>query len=417
MTKKQSSFSKDKKAQTLLNEYIDEIIPNMKWFHDIEDVAKSIMWPLINKMLEAEMTHHVWYDKYAIDWYNTGNSRNGSYTKNIRTTQWDMEVSIPRDRKWEFSPSIIEKHKKNAWSIEEKIIKMMALGMTSGDICDHLQEAYGASANKDMIRTVSDALLPEIQERKNRPLQGFYTVVYLDAIHFKVKENAKYVNKAAYVILGIWVDGIKDVLWIYLGENESSSFWQWVCTQMRNRWVEDILFACIDWLSGFSKAVTSNFPGAIVQRCIVHQIRSTTRYVTHKDRKEFIEALKKIYKAVSLEVAETALLELQEKRGKTYAPSVNSRVDNRAELSAYFAYTDNIRKLIYTTNPIESFNRQLRNVTKKIPVFPNEDSLMKRLYLWSQKATKKWTMPAQNWGRILSELVLQFEERVEKRVQ
>jgi len=389
-------------------------LSTLKDFNDIQEVAKQIMWPIVNSMLNVEMDHHLGYSKHSKEWYWSWNSRNGKYKKKIHTSHWDMEIDIPRDREWSFEPELVPKYTSNVWDLDARILNMMKHWMTSWEICDHLKDIYWASANKDMITAVSDKIIPEIKAWSNRPLESFYTVVYLDAIHFKIREWDKYENKAAYVVLWIGWEWRKDVLWIYVWENEKASFWQKVCTELRNRWVSDILFACVDWLSGFSQAIQSNFPESIVQRCVVHQIRSSTRYVWYKDRKEFIGDLKKIYKADTLELAEEALLWLEEKRWKKYPTSVSWWVWNWAELSAYFAYSKEIRRLIYTTNPIESFNRQLRQVTKKITVFPNVISLKKRLYLWSQKAVEKRTMPVQNRWLILWELVMHFWVRVEK---
>lgn len=392
-------------------------LSTLRNFNDIQQIAKSIMWPIVESMLEAEMDHHLGYGKHSKAGYWTGNSRNWKYSKTIRTSQWDMKIEVPRDRNGNFEPEVVPKHTSNVWDLDVRIINMMQQGMTSWEICEHLHDVYWATANKDMITAVSDKLIPEIKAWQNKPLDSFYPIVYLDAVHFKVKTWDRYVNKAAYVVLWIWSSWKKDVLWIYVWENEKASFWQKVCTELRNRWVSDILFSCVDGLSWFSSAIKSNFPECTIQKCIVHQIRSSTKYVGYKDRKAFIRDLKKIYKADTLELAEEALLQLEETRWKKYPPSVSSRVWNWSELSAYFAYSKEIRKLIYTTNPIESFNRQLRQVTKKVTVFPNEISLKKRLYLWSQKALKKWTMPVQNRWLILWELVAHFEERVEKRVK
>lgn len=389
----------------------------LKNFNDIQELTKQIMWPLVESMLEGEMEHHLWYSKHSKEWYGTGNSRNGKYEKTIQTSQGSMRIEVPRDRKGEFEPEIVPKHETNVGDLNTRIINMMQQWMTSWEICEHLKDVYGAKANKDMITAVSDKLIPEIKAWKNKPLDTFYPVVYLDAIHFKVKEWDRYENKAAYVVLWIGSRGKKEVLGIYVWENEKASFWQKVCTHLRNRWVEEILFACVDGLSWFSQAIKSNFPECTVQRCIVHQIRSSTRYVWYKDRKEFIRDLKKIYKADTLELAEEGLRQLEEKRGKKYATSVWSWVWNRWELSAYFAYSKLIRKLIYTTNPIESFNRQLRQVTKKVTVFPHVTSLEKRLYLWTNRATKKWTMPVQNWWMIEWELIMNYGERVEKHLK
>lgn len=392
-------------------------LSKIKKFEDIQDITKSIMWPIVESMLKGEIDYHLGYSKHSKEWYGSWNSRNWSYQKTVHTSQWDMSINIPRDRNGDFEPSIIKKYSSNVWDLDERIINMMWLWLTSWEICKHLKEIYGADINKWLITTVSDKLIPEIKARQNRPLESFYPIVYLDAVHFKVKEWDRYINKATYVILWIWTNGIKDILWVYVWENESSSFRQKICTQIKNRWVEDILFASIDGLSGFSKAIQSNFPACIIQRCIVHQIRASTRYVSHKHKKAFIGDLKLVYKADTLDLAEDALLNLDEKRGKIYPQSVKSWTNNWDELSNYFAYTKAIRKLIYTTNPVESFNRQLRTATKKITVFPNDISLEKRLYLAAQNAKKKWNSPLWNRWIILWELVMNFWERVEKRIK
>lgn len=381
---------------------------------DVRDFLKQFTGPMLEKMLEWEMEGHLGYAKHAKEGYNTWNSRNWTYKKKVRTENWELEIDVPRDRKWEFEPEILPKYESNTWEIEQKIINMYWLWLTTADIVEHIKDLYWANISKSTISAITDKILPEIQERQSRPLEKCYPIIYLDAIHYKVKNNGKYENMAVYIILWIWISWQKDILGLVVGENESASFWQKVCNDIANRWVEDVLIACIDGLAWFSNAIKNSFPDVEIQRCIIHQIRSSMKYISHTDYKEFMKDLKLIYKSETLETAEENLEKLKEKRWKKYSISVNSWINNRWELSTYFVYPPNIRKIIYTTNTIEGYNRQLRKVTKTTSVFPSETALLKLLYLATKNITKKWTPRVGNRGPILWQFESFFPDRVIK---
>jgi len=403
---------------SLTKEQTDQIIniaaENCKTVEDVQNFLKKMTGPTLEKLLQWEMKSHLWYEKHAKDWYNSWNSRNWTYKKKVRTTSWEMEIEIPRDRNWEFEPEVLPKYENNTSEIEQKIINMYALWLTTADIVGHIKDIYGANISKATISAITDKILPEIKEWQSRPLEKCYPIVYLDAIHYKVKVNGKYENLAVYILLWIWISWKKDILCLIIWENESASYRQKVCNDIANRWVEDILIACIDGLTGFSKAIKNIYPSVEIQRCIVHQIRSSMRYINHKDYKEFMKDLKLIYKATTLEIAEENLEKLQAKRGKKYPISVNSWVKNRWDLSTYFIYPPDIRKIIYTTNTIEWYNRQLRKVTKTTSVFPTENALLKLLYLATKNITTKRTTKVHNWWQILWQFESFFPDRIIK---
>ena len=400
------------KEQT--EQIIDLAVQNCDSIEDVQNFFKKMTWPALEKLLQWEMENHLWYEKHAKDWYNSWNSRNWNYKKKVHTTSWEIDIEVPRDRNWEFEPKILPKFENKTSEIEQKIINMYALWLTTADITWHVQDIYGANISKTTISTITDKILPEIKERQSKPLEKCYPIVYLDAIHYKVKVNWKYENLAVYILLWIWISWKKDILGLIIGENESASHRQKVCNDIANRWVEDILIACIDGLTWFSKAIKNVFPTTEIQRCIIHQIRSSMRYINHKDHKEFMKDLKLIYKADTLEVAEENLEKLEKKRDEKYPISVKSWIKNRWELSTYFVYPPNIRKMIYTTNTIEGYNRQLRKVTKTTSVFPSETSLLKLLYLATKNITKKRTTKVHNWWQILWQFESFFPDRVVK---
>ncbi len=373
-------------------------------FDDVQNYAKMIVWPIVEKMLQWEMNEHLWYEKNSYDGINTWNSRNWSYKKKLKTSSGETDIYIPRDRNSDFEPNVVKKFKWNTEEIEHKIISMYWLGLTTRDISWHIKDIYGASISAGTISNITDSILPEIRERRQRPLDRCYPIIYLDAVHFKVKENWKYENKAVYIVLWYSITGHKEILWIYIWEAESSKFWQSVCNDINNRWVDDIMIACIDGLNGFSQAIKNIFPDVEIQRCIIHQIRSSLKYINYEDKKEFVKDLKNVYKANTLDIAESALSELEVKRWKKYSISVRSWKDNWWELSTYFVYPSMVRKIIYTTNIIEGYNRQVRKVTKTTSVFPTVDSLRKLLYLSMRNITKKRNKPIWNRWPILWQL-------------
>lgn len=332
----------------------------------------------------------------------------------MKTSFGDMDISIPRDRKGDFDPQLIKKQQTTlSGDIEEKVLSMYAKGMTTSDIESHIREIYGIDVSDSTISRVTDKILPVVRDWQSRPLESIYAVVFMDAIHFHVRSEGQIVKKAVYIAIGINMDGIKDVLGMWIGENESAKFWLSVMNGMRNRGVEDILIACVDGLTGFASAIEAVFPHTEIQQCILHQIRNTTRFVSYKDIKMLMADLKKVYAAIDEQTALYELDAFDEKWSSKYPKIAVSWRTNWANLSTYFKYPEEVRRLIYTTNAIEGFNRQLRKVTKSKSVFPTDDSLLKMLYLAMMDITKKWTGRRQDWGRIHSQLEIYFDGRID----
>jgi transposase-like protein len=381
----------------------------------VQDLFKEMVSTVLENGLEAELEEELGYSKYDYRNKETDNSRNGYSEKTIRSSLGDMDISIPRDRKSEFEPQIIKKQQTTlSGDIEEKILSMYAKGMTTGDIESHIREIYGIGVSDSTVSRVTDKILPVVKEWQSRPLENIYAVVFMDAIHFHVRSEGQIVKKAVYIAIGIQMDGIKDVLGMWIGENESAKFWLSVMNGIKNRGVEDILIACVDGLTGFTSAIEAVFPKTEIQQCIIHQIRNTTKYVSYKDIKLLMADLKNIYAAID---EQTALYELDlfdEKWGNKYPKIAVSWKEHWANLSTYFKYPQEVRTLIYTTNAIEGFNRQLRKVTKSKSVFPTDDSLLKMLYLAMMDITKKWTGRRRDWGQIHSQLQIYFEDRLEQ---
>jgi transposase-like protein len=330
----------------------------------------------------------------------------------VKTSTGEVEVEVPRDRNGEYEPQILKKYQTSSNELEDKIIAMYAKGMTTRDIEDHLRDMYGVEASASTISTITNKVMPLVEEWQNRPLAALYPILYLDAIHYKLRKDHKVDNRAVYIVLAVNLEGHKEVLghWVSDGE-EGASFWLGVVTDLRNRGVEDIFIACIDGLNGFKDAIQSVFPQVEIQRCVIHQIRNSLKYVTWKDRKAFARDLKAVYQAPTREAAETALLTLAETWGEKYAIPVRSWENNWEDLATMFTYTPEIRRLIYTTNLIEGYNRQLRKVTKNRAAFPSPEAVRKLLWLAHRDIAKKWTMPIPNWPIILNQLAIRFEDR------
>jgi putative transposase len=364
-------------------------------------------------LLKEEMSTHLGYEHSDHQQKKVKNSRNGYFEKSLKTDNGEIEIKVPRDRNGEFEPQIIPKYVSSTTELENKIISMYAKGMTTTDIATHLKDVYsGIDVSPTFISKVTDKVVMLANEWQSRPLFTIYPVIFLDAIHFKVRDSGKIISKAAYVCLGINEEGKKDVLGIYIGENESSSFWLSVLTDLSTRGVKDILVACIDGLKGFPEAIKSIFPKTHIQLCVIHQIRNSLKYVGSKHHKEFMSDLKPVYQAVSKVSAEDKLLELSEKWGKKYPIVINSWQNNWENLSTYFQYSQPIRTIIYTTNIIEGYHRQLRKVTKNRSIFPNDQSLMKLLYLATMEAQKKWSVTRRDWAEIYSQFAIFFEGRL-----
>ena len=403
-------MKKIRKENKLVKELIGKY--GVKTTDDIKDMLKDLLGETIQTMLETEIEEDLGYSKYDYEEKKTENSRNGYTPKTVRSEYGEIDLNIPRDRNNEYEPQIIPKYQREITGIEGQIIALYAKGMSNRDIEDHLKGLYGIDVSPTMISKITDKILPEIREWQTRQLEDTYPIVFMDAIHYSVRQDAVVIKKAVYVLIGINLQGEKEVLGFWIGENESSKFWLNILNEVGTRGVKDILIISVDNLKGFSEAIQTKFPKSEIQKCIVHQIRNSIKYVSSKDMKEFTKDLKTIYKAISLEQAETNLLQFEEKWGKKYQAAVKSWRDNWEELTTYFKYPGEVRKLIYTTNAIENFNRQLRKYTKTKSSYPTDDSLMKSIYLSMKEITKKWTGKVQNWGQINSQLSIYFEGRI-----
>ena len=379
----------------------------------------GLLAPLIKQLteaaLEAEVESHI-----ANDVLNGNrNRKNGVNKKTIKDlSNGSFELETPRDRNGTFEPQIVKKHQTTISNeIEDKILSMYGLGMSYSDISSHIEEIYQVSISTATISAITDKIIDKVKQWQIRPLDSIYPFVWLDAIHYKIKDGGKYVSKAVYTVLGVNMDGKKDILGLYLSETEGANFWLSVLTDLNNRGLNDILIASVDGLKGFPEAIKTIFPKTEVQLCIIHQIRNSIRYVASKNHKEFMNDLKPVYQAVSKEAAEDALLALDEKWGKLYPIVLQSWNNKWENLSVYFKYPPEIRKVIYTTNIIESVHRQFRKLTKTKGAFPNENSLLKLLYMGIQNATKKWNMPMWNWNLTLSQLAIFFEGRLDSELK
>ena len=386
---------------------------NISSMDDIQDLFKETIAEFMESGLEAELDDELGYGRYDYRNKNTDNSRNGHSSKTLRTSYGDVEVAVPRDRKGEFEPQLLKKNQTSvSQDIEEKILSMYAKGMTTGDIETHIQDIYGIEVSDTTISRITDKILPIAKEWQQRPLEAVYAVVFLDAIHYHVRSEGQIVKKAVYIALGINLDGKKDVLGMWVGENESAKYWTTVLNGLKNRGVEDIFIACTDNLTGFSAAIGAVFPKTEIQNCIIHQLRNSSKYVSYKDIKELMADLRSVYAAVDEPAALDALDAFSTKWETKYPKISRSWRENWANLSTYFKYPQEVRRLIYTTNSIEGFNRQLRKVTKTRSVFPTDDSLFKMLYLAMVDITKKWTGRQRDWSKIHAQLSIYFAERM-----
>jgi putative transposase len=389
---------------------------NLKDTTDIKNMLKDLFGDTIQEMLEAELEEELGYSKYDYKNKKTVNSRNGYSKKNLKSDHGNIGIKVPRDREGEFSPRIVAKNSRDVSSIEDQVLSMYAKGMTTRDIKTHIEDLYGIDASPELISRITDKILPLVAEWQNRPLEEVYGIVFMDAIHYKVRSEGRVVNKAAYTVIGINLEGLKEVLGIWVGEAESAKFWLSVLNEIKNRGVKDILIISVDGLKGFSEAIASAFPQTEVQKCIIHQIRTSTRFISYKDIKAFVADLKKVYKAVNEDAALSELDSLEEAWGAKYPLSIKTWRDNWSELSTYFKYPDEVRRLIYTTNHAEGFHRQLKKVTKAKSIFPNDQALIKMLYLATMDVSRKWTSSIRDWPLILSQLTIYFKERVSKYV-
>ncbi len=397
----------------MMGNYLKERNVKVKDGTDVNSIMRDMMSIILEGALDQEMDEELGYSKYDYRNKDTDNSRNGHSQKTMHTSYGDMEIDIPRDRKGEFEPQIVKKYQNTiTQDMEEKIISMYAKGMTTADIESHMRELYDIEISDSTISRITDKILPIVKEWQERPLEDIYAVVFMDAIHYHVRNEGRIVKRAVYIAIGIDMEGHKDVLGMYVGQNESAKFWLSILNGMKNRGVKDILIACVDGLTGFPQAIEAVFPQTEIQQCIIHQIRNTTKFVSYKDLKTLMADLKRVYAAPTEESALAELDNFDEKWSGKYPKIAKSWKDSWANLSTYFKYPEAVRRLIYTTNTIEGFNRQLRKVTKSKSVFPSDESLLKMLYLAMMDITKKWTGHRQDWGQIHSQLEIFFEERL-----
>jgi transposase-like protein len=367
----------------------------------------------LEQMLEAELSEHLGYEPYEAKGRNSGNNRNGKYTKKVRSSEGETTIQVPRDRNGEFEPQLVRKHLTNTNELEDKIISMYAKGMTVRDIQETLQELYGVDVSPSTLSAITDKVWELVESWQSRPLASLYPIIYLDAIHIKMRREGKVENTAVHVVLGVDLEGHRDVLGHWVGNgSESANFWLSVITDLQSRGVKDILIACMDGLTGFKEAVLAVFPKTDIQRCIIHQIRNSLKYISWRDQKAFIVDLKAIYQAPTRAAAEGNLRKLHENWSSQYAVAVRSWENNWEDLATFFDYPADIRRMIYTTNTVEGYNRQLRKVTKSRGSFPTAEAVRKLLFLANRDIVKKWTNPMADWPAILNQLVIRFENRL-----
>ena len=406
MGRKRTPMSEGKK--NIINMLFEEY--NIETAEDIENALKDLLGGTIEEMLESEMDEHLGYKEYERS-ENT-DSRNGKKTKKVRSKYGETEIAVPQDRDGTFEPKVVKKRQKDISGIEKKIISLYAKGMTTRQISETIEDIYGFEVSEGMVSDITDRLLPQIEEWQNRPLDEVYPIVFIDAVHFSVRDNGQIKKLAAYVILAVNLEGKKQVLSIHIGENESAKYWLGVLNELKNRGVKDILVICADGLTGMKEAVTAAFPKTELQRCIVHQVRNTLKYVGEKNKKEFAADLKKIYHAPSEEAAQKQLKAVTEKWEKEYPNAMKSWHTNWDVISPIFKFSAQVRKVIYTTNAIESLNSCYRRLNKQRSVFPSDTALLKALYLSTSEITKKWTMPLRDWGKVLGELEIMYPDRL-----
>ncbi|WP_143318349.1 IS256 family transposase [Clostridium sp. HBUAS56017] len=403
MRKRREKFSEGKKniIADLIREY------DIKSAEDIQDALKDLLGGTIESMLAAEIYEHLGYDPYERN--DNNNSRNSIKSKKVRSKYGEMEIDVPQDRDSSFEPKVVKKRQKDISNIDDKIIAMYAKGLTTRQISEQIEDIYGFEVSEGMVSNITDRLLPEIEEWQQRPLSEIYPIIFIDAVHFSVRDNHVIKKLAAYVVLGINQDGRKEVLTIQVGQNESSKYWLSVLNELKNRGVRDILVVCADCLSGIKESINVAFLDTEYQRCIVHQVRNTLKYVADKDKKEFAKDLKSIYQASSEEQGHACLLKVNEKWQEHYPNAMKSWFTNWDVITPIFKLSSDVRKVIYTTNAIESLNSTYRRLNRQRSVFPSDTALLKALYLATFEATKKWTLPLRNWGKVYGELSIMYE--------
>ena len=397
----------DMNTSFISTQQIKDLINEQKFTstQEIMNCMKNMFADILEQTLQAEMDQHLGYEHAERRNDDAKkNYRNGSVKRTMKTQLGEVEINVPRDRNGEFEPKIISKYQRNADGIEERILSLYAAGMSTRDIKEQIKGLYDVEISEGLVSKISERILPEVKQWQDRPLEACYPFVFMDAIHYKIREDHQVVTKAAYVILGINEDGIKEVLGLWVGASESAKYWMGVLNELKSRGVQNVSLFCVDGLTSFKEAITAVYPKARIQRCIIHQIRSSTRFVSYKHIKEFMKDLKQVYQANTEEQAMSQLAAFSEKWEKQYPTAVHSWEENWDILSTYFDYPVEIRKIIYTTNAIEGLNRQFRKVTKTKNVFPNDDSLRKMLYLAIQNLSSRWTQRCRNWDLIINQL-------------
>lgn len=403
----------------ITDEMLDEIIGTAKTQEDVfgkEGLLNTLSKRLLERMLDGEITHHLGYEKHAVEGRNSGNSRNGKTTKTVKTNQGQLELTVPRDRKSEFEPILIEKRQNRLKSIDDQILSLYGRGMTVRDIQEHVSEIYGTEVSPDLISTITDGVLSEVTEWRNRPLDKVYPITFIDGFVVKARLDGVVSNRTVYVVYAITVEGKKEVIGLYLGENEGAKFWLYVLTELKNRGMDDTFILCADGLKGLSEAVEATFPKTIFQTCIVHMMRHSLNYVPYTDKKAVATDLKKIYQSNTIELAQEALDEFEITWGDKYPAIVKSWRNNWEKITPFLQFPKEIRRVIYTTNIVESLNSTLRKAVRNRGHFSTEDGIMKVLYLAIRGVSKKWNMPIREWKQALNHFAILFEDRFPERL-
>tara|TARA_R110001592_G_C13046465_1_gene739751 strand:+ start:38 stop:1246 length:1209 start_codon:yes stop_codon:yes gene_type:complete len=390
---------------------VAELAKNIKTEEDLANLSKKLLKLTVEKALNAEMDEHLGYEKHSLDGHNSGNSRNGASSKTLKGNFGEVSISSPRDRNSSFEPQLIKKNQTRITDFDSQILSLYAKGMTTRDIADTFKEMYDADVSHTLISKVTDSVIDEVKAWQNRPLERVYSVLYLDCIVVKCRQDNRVINKAVYIALAINSQGLKEVLGLWVSENEGSKFWLSVLTELQNRGVQDILIACVDGLTGFPDAINTVFPKAKVQLCIVHLIRNTMKYIPHKHMREAVKDLKAVYNAPTVDAAETALNKFSEKWDSKYPMASKCWYNNWENIIPFFDFPEEIRRIIYTTNAIESLNSVIRKNIKNKKIFPSNDSIFKIIYLAIDKASKKWTMPLRDWRSACNRFAIEFEGR------
>lgn len=394
---------------------LDELLKDYKKPDDVwgqNGIFGQLQKALMERILEDEMAFHLGYKKHDTGGYNSGNSRNGKTKKTIQSENASLEIEIPRDRNGQFEPQLVKKHQRRVNKFNDLVISLYSRGLSTEEICGHLKEMYGADVSRELISHITNTVHEDVTAWRNRPIEELYPIIFFDAIRVKIRDSGKVINKAVYLALGINIDGKKELLGMWIAHNEGAKFWLSVLTELKNRGIKDILIACIDGLKGFPEAIESIFPDTDIQLCVVHMIRNSVRFVSWKDRKNITADLKNIYRAATEETAKEELKRFAQKWDKQYPSISKSWNDNWDNLKTFFDFPDYIRKVIYTTNAVESLNMSIRKVTKTRASFPNDEAVFKMVYLAIQNISKKWNMPIRNWNQAINQFAIHYADRV-----